>query len=398
MRPAVIACALVASLVPMGARAVVLGNQQSQELAQRGLTFVTKGQLPEAREQFELAAKADPLASNPVGSLALLYYIVSDANNLDDKQRQAARKSAAEMARRALALDAQDPLAQEVARRLAGGGVRAKYAPAGNAMQLVVEGEQLFSKKEYAAALQKYKQAIAVDPGFADAWLFAGDCYFVQRQWEPAAEHFRKAAQIEPLHEQAWRYLADALQEQQKWPEMALALVGAIGAHPDQRSAWQRMEQFQANHGIPMISLNLKPGATGGIDAGTGQATVQIQAEATAGDADAGSIDGAFLMALAAGQVNAAAAVQRGDKTAFQADLEAWNAAFLVLDKMAGTRLERLRDPALRILRSLSFKGELEPALLLLQYKEAYRPALEAWKTAHPGGVGKFIDTWHLMP
>ena len=158
------------------------------------------------------------------------------------------------------------------------------------------------------------------------------------------------------------------------------------------------MEQFQANHGIPMISLNLKPGATAGIDAGTGQATVQIQAEATAGDADAGSIDGAFWMALAAGQVNAAAAVQRGDKTAFQADLEAWNAAFLVLDKMAGTRLERLRDPALRILRSLSFKGELEPALLLLQYKEAYRPALEAWKTAHPGGVGKFIDTWHLMP
>ena len=398
MRQTVIVCALVASLLPLGVQAVVLGNEQSQALAQRGLAFVTSGQFPQAREQFELAAKADPQASHPVGALALLYYIVSDAGSLDDQQRQATRKAAAETARRALALDAQDPLGQEVARRLAGGGVRARYAPAGNAMELVVAGEQLFSKKEYAAALQKYEQAIAADPGFADAWLFAGDCYFVQRQWEPAAEHFRKAAQIDPLHEQAWRYLADALLEQQKWPEMELALAGAIAAHPDQLSAWQRMEQFQANHGVPLTALKLQPRATASIEAGTGQPQVKLQVGKPAGAAGAHGVDDAFWIALAVGQASAQAAVQRGDKTAFGADLDAWKAAFLALDEMEAAGPERLRDPAVRILRAIAIKGELEAALLLLQYKEAYRPSLEAWKTAQPGGVRKFINTWHLMP
>eukprot|EP01133_Synstelium_polycarpum_P019296 gene19296-23107_t len=398
MRRTVIACAIWACVLPMGSQAVVLGNQQSQELVQRGLALVTSGQLPQAREQFELAAKADPRASHPVGAMALLYYIVSDAGSLDDKQRQAARQAAAETARQALALDAQDPLAQEVARRLAGGGVRPKYTPAGNAMELVVAGEHLFSKKEYAAALHKYEQAIAADPGYADAWLFAGDCYFVQRQWEPAAEHFRKATQIEPLHEQAWRYLADALQEQQKWPELELALGSAIGAHPDQLSAWQRMEHFQASHGVPLVALKLRPKAAGSIDAATGQVRVNIQPKPPGGEAEASIIDDAFWMALALGQANAAVAVQRGDKTAFQADLDAWNGAFLALDKMEAAKPDRLRDTAVTTLRSLAAKGALEPALLLLQYKEAYRPSLEAWKTAHPGGVRKFINTWHLMP
>ena len=39
-----------------------------------------------------------------------------------------------------------------------------------------------------------------------------------------------------------------------------------------------------------------------------------------------------------------------------------------------------------------------KPALLLLQFKPAYRPDLEAWKTAHPQGVRQFVNTAHVMP
>ena len=53
MRRTVIACAIWACVLPMGSQAVVLGNQQSQELVQRGLDLVTSGQLPQAREQFD---------------------------------------------------------------------------------------------------------------------------------------------------------------------------------------------------------------------------------------------------------------------------------------------------------------------------------------------------------
>jgi len=58
----------------------------------------------------------------------------------------------------------------------------------------------------------------------------------------------------------------------------------------------------------------------------------------------------------------------------------------------------QLQDTALLTLRKLADAGQLEAALLLLQYKDDYRPELEAWKTAHPEGVRKFINVYHLMP
>jgi hypothetical protein len=42
--------------------------------------------------------------------------------------------------------------------------------------------------------------------------------------------------------------------------------------------------------------------------------------------------------------------------------------------------------------------GQLEPAILILMFRQSYRPALEAWGAAHPRGVKEFIDRYGLRP
>ena len=46
----------------------------------------------------------------------------------------------------------------------------------------------------------------------------------------------------------------------------------------------------------------------------------------------------------------------------------------------------------------LAKADQLEAGLLILRYKESYRPEFEAWKKAHPNGIRKFVDTWGLQP
>lgn len=389
--------AMLAGGVQLGAQAVVLGNAQSQQLVQQGITLLSTGQMNEARGKFEQASEADPAASNPVSALSLLYYVVSNEKSLTAEQHKDARSASQGLAARAIALDANDPLAQEVMRKLSDGVVLPTYQPQGNAGPLAMQGQVLFSKKDYKGALEKYQQAIAADPLYADAWVYAGDCYFVQGQWTEAEIRFRKATQIAPLHEQAWRFLSDALYEQQKWPEMEQALASAIGAHPDQLTAWQRMAQFQSGHGVPLNSLDLKVKARGRIDPKTGGVKVEMQPKEP-DEKNAGRVDSGFWMMLALAQASGELKAQKGNTTPFALELAAWQAAFDGVARMEAKESLSLQDPALLTLRKLADAGQLETALLLLQYKEDYRPELEAWKTAHPDGVRKFINIYHLMP
>ncbi|MBB5606278.1 MULTISPECIES: hypothetical protein [unclassified Janthinobacterium] len=114
--------AMLAGSVQLSAQAVVLGNQQSQQLVQQGITLLSSGQMKEARGKFEQASEADPVASNPVSALSLLYYVVSNEKSLTAEQHKDARSASQGLAARAIALDANDPLAQEVMRKLADAG------------------------------------------------------------------------------------------------------------------------------------------------------------------------------------------------------------------------------------------------------------------------------------
>ena len=55
-------------------------------------------------------------------------------------------------------------------------------------------------------------------------------------------------------------------------------------------------------------------------------------------------------------------------------------------------------DPAILKLKSIADAGQLEPALLLLTYRESYRAELEAWKQRNPNGVRQFVERFALKP
>lgn len=57
-----------------------------------------------------------------------------------------------------------------------------------------------------------------------------------------------------------------------------------------------------------------------------------------------------------------------------------------------------LGDPNLKTMSMLAKAGQLETALTRLQYKESWRPEVEAWKREHPEGIRKFVDAYGLRP
>jgi hypothetical protein len=72
--------------------------------------------------------------------------------------------------------------------------------------------------------------------------------------------------------------------------------------------------------------------------------------------------------------------------------------ALKVADELKASTGKELSDPALRQIQALARDGQLEPAILLLMFRQSYRPALDAWLAAQPRGVKEFIDRYGLRP
>ena len=82
----------------------------------------------------------------------------------------------------------------------------------------------------------------------------------------------------------------------------------------------------------------------------------------------------------------------------FALELAALRTAFQVDAELEAKGARAFVDPALTALRKLAADGQLEPAILLLMYRESYRPEFEAWKLAHPNGIRLFVVTYGLRP
>jgi hypothetical protein len=48
--------------------------------------------------------------------------------------------------------------------------------------------------------------------------------------------------------------------------------------------------------------------------------------------------------------------------------------------------------------QAFSMDGQLEPTILILLYKESYRPALEKWMAVNPQGINAFVTRYGLPP
>ncbi|MBV8124958.1 MAG: tetratricopeptide repeat protein [Paucibacter sp.] len=378
----------------MHAHAGVVANDAAQPLIKEGSVAMSKGQYQLALEKFSAAVKADPQASEPLSHIA--HVLLLAAESASGEQAARLRKQAEGAVRQALRLGPNDPLAQEVQRLLEDGEGPPLRKASPEAWKLVQEGEILFQSGQYDEARAKYESAAKLDPQYSVAWLYAGDCLFAQKNWAEAEVRYRKAAEAEPINGQAWRFLSDALAWQGKVNSAEEALLKGISAQPGQRPSWSKLANLRAKAGYPMTSLKLEPKASGVLDAESGKYSVNVNANE--GD-EKTSPDIAVWMTLALNDVKHRMEVQqnKSSQSQFDADLEAWTAAMKVADE-GDANGNPLKEPGLQTMQMLYKADQLEPALLLLRYKEAYRPELEAWKKEHPHGVRTFIATYALTP
>jgi Tfp pilus assembly protein PilF len=361
-------------------------NPEAKKLIDAGNAYYAQGKLREAMDALDQAVQADPAASLPLAMKAGMIYKLSLAATAEN--RGVMRTEAQKVARQAIAIDPQDPVALEVLRVMSENPAAPAHTANAEALRLMNAGEVEFGQKHYAQALALYEQAAAADPQTATPWIYAGDCFYAQQQYAQAETRFRKAAAIEPLSTQAWRYLADALAQQGKTNQAEDALFSGIAAQPSQQVVWDKLAGMMARAGTPLKRLNFRMMAKIRRDA-AGKPGIELN-EAVTKQTD--TADSAFWLSFAMLQI-------QNTKPGFAGDLDTLRQALRIdADLVAKGSAKPFGDPALATLRQLAARDQLEPAMLLLMYREAYRPALESWKQAHPNGVRDFVVATGLRP
>jgi tetratricopeptide (TPR) repeat protein len=384
----------LAALLALGtpiAHASVDCSGACRELLDKANTLAAQGKFQEALNTYKVAEQADPQASLPVSMAASLLLRVS--TGMKPEQAKPVREMAQAGARRALQLAPADPVALETL-RLVDDVPTPLHMPTLEAATLMAEGEAQYAQRHYKEALQKYEASAQADPQYSVAWVDAGDCYYVQKDYAQAETRFRRATQIEPRNAQAWRFLSDALRAQGRDADAAAALVSGIAAEPSQQPNWLKLSSLREKTGAPLKSLALHRGVY--VQTGPdGKYTIQLDAPSQQHTPDL-----ALRLALGADE----ATLRNEDKASGKArspyaiELDAWRTALKIVDETQAKGGQALTEPALLQMQAFARDGQLEPALLLLTFRQAYRPELEAWEAAHPGGVKAFIDRYGLRP
>ena len=373
-------------------------NAAAAALVQEGDTQLSQRKPGEALRSYEAAAKADPTSSMPLSKLANAIYFLSILQTDAEKKSQWRAQSEA-LAQQALKLAPRDPIAQEVLRMLSEEKPAPLHEPSEQASNLKHEGEQLFIAGKLDEAREKYLQAAQADPLYSTAWIYAGDCYFGQKKWAEAEQLFRKGVTIEPLNSQGWRFLSDALGAQGKRAAAEEALLNGIAAQPSQMPNWGKLAHMRAAAGTPLQPLGLVRKASALLDPATGKGKVRLD-PAFSDPAEQKKPDGAVWLMVGVSEANIRLK-DRQEKTTttpFGMELAVWREAMKVADEIAANGGGALTDPGLVAMQALAKADQLEAGLLILRYKESYRPEFEAWKKEHPNGIRKFVDTWGLQP
>ena len=382
---------------PMASAQVPI-NDAAAALVQEGDTQLFQRKPAEAIRSYEAAMKADATSSVPLSKLANTLYFLSILQN-DAAKKSEWRAQSEAFAQRALKLAPRDPIAQEVLRMLSEEKPAPLHEPTEQALNLKHEGEQLFIAGKLDEAREKYLQSAQADPLYSTAWIYAGDCYFAQKKYAEAEELFRKGVTIEPLNSQGWRFLSDALAYQGKRAAAEDALLNGIAAQPSQMPNWGKLAHMREANGTPLQPLGLVRKASALLDPATGKGTVRLD-PAFSDPAEQKKPDGAVWLMVGVSEANIRLK-DRPEKTTttpFAIELAVWKAAMKVADEIAANGGGALTDPGLIAMHTLAKADQLEAGLLILRYKESYRPEFEAWKKAHPNGIRKFVDTWGLQP
>jgi Flp pilus assembly protein TadD len=100
------------------------------------------------------------------------------------------------------------------------------------ALKLFNKGEQAAAKRSLPQACDFYRQAIALDPEYVDAYIELGATESELGQYEIAADQYRKAIELAPDHELALPNLSIVLAKMHKFHEAGEAARRALKVAP----------------------------------------------------------------------------------------------------------------------------------------------------------------------
>ena len=374
----------------------------SAKLCAEAVDLLNKGKLNEGLQKLDEATKADPEDPQPHDITAQVYqHLAKNATPYAADYYREKAGDEAELIRLAKGSDSNSRVrAQVMLESIHQDEFPREDSAVPGAVKAFKEAEQWFHQKQFDKAREAYKQALELDPHFAVAALYVGDCYHAESKPGEAALWFRKATEIRPDYPKAWRYLSDGLLALGKRKEAESALLGGIAAHPGNRLTWLNLMLLRAEGDKPMSKLGFCSPVIPSWDE-KGQQALTLPEKT---DDPEGQAIWVLLVSSAMDRISIEVNDDQNShtelplQTRFQKEFFFWS---LGLERLEAICKEKKQEPKDRILRQfLVFKrdGQLEPALFLLRYKEAFRPDFEAWKKKNPAGITAFLDRYNLRP
>jgi tetratricopeptide (TPR) repeat protein len=271
--------------------------------------------------------------------------------------------------------------------------------PSSEARRAFDEGEAAFGKQDWNAARKGYQQALKESPTFALAALYVGDSYFAEKRMEEAIPWFRPAADLNPHDPRAWRYMADAQSALGRKKEAEATMIAAVQVFPANRASWQPLAWHRAAEGRRMTRLAFKPGVTVDWDKDGKQ---QIGIQASPEDPQAQTIwmllASAILDTITLETKSDQGKASAGLRSRFQQERLFWEIGLKAYAEACQNAKTEPKDRVLRQFLVFQKDGQLDAAIFLLRYREAFRPDYEAWRKAHPGAVQAFLDRYNIRP
>ena len=143
--------------------------------------------------------------------------------------------------------------------------------PATPAQADFAAAEKLFGSGDLKGAFPLYQKALAEDPTFYLAALYAGDSLFKSGDCPQAGTYYAKAIVIDPNRETAYRYYGDCLTKLHEMAKAKDMYIQAVLAQPYQKTPRQSLHTWaELNHARiipPPVSLpnRAAPGKNGNI-------------------------------------------------------------------------------------------------------------------------------------
>jgi tetratricopeptide (TPR) repeat protein len=102
---------------------------------------------------------------------------------------------------------------------------------------------------EVTAQVQRYRQALAMDPNDVAANIGLGNLLFDSGQYEKAIDHYSKALEKDPKNADVRVDRAIAYHGMNQDPKAKDELIAVTQSHPEHRNAWLNLGVVSANMG-----------------------------------------------------------------------------------------------------------------------------------------------------